>query len=130
DRATARLTPAMIEPDQFDEKLAGGGSGPTICYASAVLVRPNSLQSNAPSEPRANADAVTTIITIAIIKGSSFGISVRKNGPIIRDTNQPKVESTRPASVPSNMPYTKPLRYAPQNPKATYRRKDSHIKFA
>ena len=23
----------MIEPDQFDEKLAGGGSGPTICSA-------------------------------------------------------------------------------------------------
>src|SRR5262249_19834838 len=25
------LTRAMIEPDHFDEKLAGGGSGPTIC---------------------------------------------------------------------------------------------------
>jgi hypothetical protein len=24
----------MIEPDQFDEKLAGGGSGPTICSAT------------------------------------------------------------------------------------------------
>jgi len=24
----------MIEPDQFDEKLAGGGSGPTICYVA------------------------------------------------------------------------------------------------
>src|SRR6476660_7874357 len=34
DRATARRHAPMIEPDQFDEKLAGGGSGPTICWAS------------------------------------------------------------------------------------------------
>src|SRR5262245_14812703 len=24
----------MIEPDHFDEKLAGGGSGPTLCWVS------------------------------------------------------------------------------------------------
>jgi len=27
----------MIEPDQFDEKLAGGGSGPTICSTAFYL---------------------------------------------------------------------------------------------
>src|SRR5215813_9881728 len=26
----------MIEPDHFDEKLAGGGSGPTICSATGT----------------------------------------------------------------------------------------------
>src|SRR5262245_49148894 len=31
----------MIEPDQLDEKLAGGGSGPTICAAAAI--KPTSL---------------------------------------------------------------------------------------
>jgi len=34
DRATARSHAPMIEPDQFDEKLAGGGSGPTICWGA------------------------------------------------------------------------------------------------
>ena len=28
----------MIEPDHFDEKLAGGGSGPTLCWARVRLV--------------------------------------------------------------------------------------------
>jgi len=26
----------MIEPDHVDEKLAGGGSGPTICYVASA----------------------------------------------------------------------------------------------
>jgi hypothetical protein len=29
------LTRAIIEPDQFDEKLAGGGRGPTICSVAS-----------------------------------------------------------------------------------------------
>jgi hypothetical protein len=36
----------MIEPDQFDAKLAGGGSGPTIGSASS-LVAPRT-KSNSP----------------------------------------------------------------------------------
>jgi hypothetical protein len=32
----------MIEPDQFDEKLSGGGSGPTICWAAGVTKRASS----------------------------------------------------------------------------------------
>src|SRR5215813_384367 len=31
------LPRAMIEPDQFDEKLAGGGSGPTICWVAPLV---------------------------------------------------------------------------------------------
>src|SRR5262249_37852043 len=35
----------MIEPDHFDEKLAGGGSGPTICWAASAK-RLLALQNN------------------------------------------------------------------------------------
>src|SRR5262245_173285 len=31
----------MIEPDHFDEKLAGGGSGPTICSTRAFVTLGN-----------------------------------------------------------------------------------------
>jgi len=41
------LTRAIIEPDHFDEKLAGGGSGPTICGVASPRKNAPTLRAKA-----------------------------------------------------------------------------------
>ena len=64
----------MIEPDYFDEKLAGGGSDPTLCWAADF--EPRSRAMKAPMTAGGmlaikNIGAPATIMLYTTIPGAS-----------------------------------------------------------
>src|SRR5215813_7670549 len=62
----------MIEPDHFDEKLAGGGSGPTICYVARCDAPAISPKRNATIHHVATKAGTAASVAIAILASAVF----------------------------------------------------------
>src|SRR5262249_45732590 len=80
----------MIEPDQFDEKLAGGGSGPTICYVARCDAPVITPKRNAAIHHVAIIAGTAATVAIAIFPSS---VSERRHTePSCK--NKPTIETT------------------------------------